>query len=144
MKRWRALERLHEGAGDNDWGAAFRSFDVPLYASLHPRGVYSAVWALLPHYGLEGCKTQPRSAHEIGDVEQRHNRLKRGFAGRAEYEAFLKKLFIQLNEGRQRHLGEKLKGLRRLPLRRLEACKWIPPIMVSPGYTIRVAHNVSP
>ena len=27
---------------------------------------------LIDHYGLEGCKTNPESPHENGDVEQRH------------------------------------------------------------------------
>jgi len=87
-------------------------------------------------------------------VEQLHYRFKRAldqqlmlrdsrdFAVRAEYEAFLKELFVQLNAGRQLRLEEELKGLRRLPLRRIETCKRTPPIRVSPGSTIRVSNNV--
>jgi hypothetical protein len=61
--------------------------------------------SLARHYGFESCKTQPRSPHENGDVEQRHYRLKnaieqaliirgsRDFTSRAEYEQFLARLF---------------------------------------------------
>jgi hypothetical protein len=59
---------------------------------------------LLDHYRLKGCKTNPNSPHENGDVEQRHHRFKRAvdqalllrnnrnFADRQEYEQFLGKL----------------------------------------------------
>ena len=38
--------------------------------------------------------------------------------GRDEYEEFLEKMFDQLNAGRKKHLGEKLRVLRQLPSRR--------------------------
>ena len=56
---------------------------------------------LLDHYNLKGCKTNPNSPHENGDVEQRHHRFKRAvdqalllrnsrdFADRQQYEQFL-------------------------------------------------------
>jgi hypothetical protein len=53
----------------------------------------------------------------------------------------LKKLFAQLNAGRQDRLAEEVKVLKRLPLRRLEACKRIG-VKVGSGSTIRVQHNV--
>ncbi len=108
----------------------------------------------LRHYRLEGRKIQARKPNENGDVEQLHYRLKRAldqqlmlrgsrdFPTREEYGQFLKKLFLQLNSGRQQKLGEELKALRRLPLQRVESCKRIPPIKVSPGSTIRVSNNV--
>jgi len=110
--------------------------------------------ALLKHYKLKGFKIQAAKPHENGDVEQRHFRFKkaldqqlmlrgsRDFVNRAEYEAFLKKLFVQLNAGRQKRLAEELSVLRRLPLRRLESLKRIGPIKVSSGSTIRVNKNV--
>ena len=33
--------------------------------------------ALVYHYGMEARRTQPRSPHENGKIEQRHHRLKR-------------------------------------------------------------------
>jgi len=91
--------------------------------------------ALLNHYDLKGYKTQACSPNENGDVEQRHNRLKRAlaqslmlrgscdFSSQQEYLVFLRKLFAQLNAGRGDRFQEELKVLRRLPLRRLDSCK---------------------
>jgi hypothetical protein len=39
----------------------------------------------------------------------------RDFASRKDYEGYLKRLFQQLNAGRQKRLEEKLKVLRRFP-----------------------------
>lgn len=109
--------------------------------------------ALMQHYRLEGRKIQARKPHENGDIEQRHYRFKkavdqalmlrgsRDFSSRQEYEAFLKKLFVQLNAGRKERLVEELKVLRRLPTHKLPACKQLE-MKVSPGSTIRVSHNV--
>jgi hypothetical protein len=119
----------------------------------HPEEFTRRYTALLKHYGLEGAKTQPASPNEIGDVEQRHYRLKkaldqalmlrgsRDFASREEYAAFVGKLFAQLNAGRKDRLAEELKILRRLPERRLESCKRLR-LRVGPSSTIRVNHNV--
>jgi len=109
--------------------------------------------ALLDHYGLRGQAIQARQANENGDVEQRHHRFKRAleqalllrggrdFGTRAEYEAFLGKLFEQLNAGRKKRLGEELPRLRPLPAARLEACKRLV-VRVDRGSTIHVEHNV--
>lgn len=109
--------------------------------------------ALLAHYRLEGRKINARSAHENGDVEQRHYRFKkaleqalllrgsRNFQDRQEYQRFIQRLFIQLNAGRRERLGEELKVLKRLPARRLESSKSIK-VPVSQGSTIKVDHNV--
>ena len=110
--------------------------------------------ALLKHYRIEGRKIQAGEPHENGDVEQLHHRFKRAvdqqlmlrgsreFVGREEYEAFLRKLFAQLNAGRQKRLEEELKVLRRLPLKQLDSSKRIPSVRVTSGSTIRVDCNV--
>lgn len=119
----------------------------------HPEEFTRRYATLLQHYGLEGDKTQRASPHEIGDVEQRHHRFKkaldqalmlrgsRDFATREDYDAFLRKLFAQLNAGRKARLAEELKVLRRLPAGRLESCKRLG-VRVGPGSIIRVNHNV--
>lgn len=65
----------------------------------------------------------------------------RDFSSRAEYEAFLEKLFTQLNSGRRKRFEEELKVLHRLPERRLDDCRWLR-VKVGPGSIIYVAHNV--
>ena len=119
----------------------------------HPDEFTRRYDGLLKHYGLEGRKIQAGQPHENGDVEQSHYRFKKAldqalllrgsldFADRAEYAAFLRKLFSQLNAGRQGRLSEELKVLRGLPLRRLETCKRLR-VKVGPSSTIRVNHNV--
>jgi len=107
---------------------------------------------LLKHYGLKGEKTRAREAHENGDIEQRHHRFKRAveqalllrgsrdFASGGEYEGFLKKLFKQLNAGRQERLAEEMKVLRRLPDGRLDDCKR-QRVRVGPSSTVHLQHN---
>jgi hypothetical protein len=119
----------------------------------HPDEFTRRYQDLLDHYSLEGCKTNPESPHENGDVEQRHYRFKqavdqalmlrnsRDFADRSEYEQFLVKLFKQLNAGRNKRFLEEQAVLHRLPKNRIEACKKSTP-RVGPGSTIRVNHNV--
>lgn len=109
--------------------------------------------ALLSHYNLKGCKTQPYSPNENGDVEQRHYRFKkaleqslmlresRDFSSRGEYERFLSKLFTQLNAGRKDRFKEEQDVLRRLPPNRLDSYKKLK-VRVGPSSTIRVNHNV--
>ncbi len=108
---------------------------------------------LLDHYGIDPSKTNPRSPHENGDVEQRHHRFKRAveqalllrgsrdFVDRNEYEQFLSKLFKQLNAGRKKRFLKEQAVLHRLPKRRIEACKKSK-MRVGPSSTIRVNHNV--
>lgn len=119
----------------------------------HPETFTRRYAALLKHYGLQGHRIQTGQPNENGDIEQRHYRFKRAmgqalllrgssdFADRDAYGLFLKKLFAQLNAGRQDRLAEEVKVLKRLPLRRLEACKRIG-VKVGSGSTIRVQHNV--
>jgi hypothetical protein len=108
--------------------------------------------ALLSHYGLTGEKTQAGRAHENGDVEQRHYRIKqaidqalmlrgsRDFASRDDYAAFLRGIFDQANAGRKSRLSEEVKLLLPLPARRLEAYAKLE-VRVGPSSTIRVRHN---
>ena len=109
--------------------------------------------ALLRHYGLEGRMIQPAKANENGDVEQSHHRFKRtldqalmlrgsrDFESRAAYEAFLGKLFDQLNANRQARFAEEVAVLRELPARRQDSFKRLT-CRVRQGSTISVEHNV--
>jgi hypothetical protein len=119
----------------------------------HPDEFTRRYQDLLDHYDLKGCKTNPDSPHENGDVEQRHYRFKqaidqalmlrnsRDFADRSEYEQFVGKLFKQLNAGRNKRFLEEQAVLKRLPKYRIEACKKST-TRVGPSSTIRVNHNV--
>jgi hypothetical protein len=90
--------------------------------------------------------------NENGDIEQRHYRFKnaveqslmlrgsRNFTNREEYALFLRKLFNELNAGREKRFREELKVLRRLPERRYDSCKRFS-AKVGPSSTIRVSHN---
>ncbi|MCK5616939.1 IS21 family transposase [Candidatus Pacearchaeota archaeon] len=107
---------------------------------------------LLVHYKLQGEKTQANSANENGDVEQRHYRFKkaleqslllrgrRDFKSRDEYNEFLKRLFSQLNAGRQKRFQEELKVLRRLPEKKLHQCKKNK-VKVGPSSTVHISRN---
>jgi hypothetical protein len=119
---------------------------------LNPEAFTRRYQALLRHYGLQGRKIQTGQAHENGDVEQRHYRFKRAleqalllrghrdFESREEYEGFLRKLFKQLNSGRQDRLREELQILRRLPVRRVDDAQK-ERLRVGPSSTIRVKKN---
>lgn len=84
---------------------------------------------LMDHYGMRPECIQAGKAHENGDVEQRHHRLKRAveqallprgsrdFPSQALYLDFLRKLLEQLNAGRNQRLREEMKLLRALPAR---------------------------
>lgn len=108
---------------------------------------------LMSHYRIEAKYGQARKPNENGDVEQSHYRFKstlnqalllrgsRDFESREEYETFLRKLFSQLNAGRQERLKEEMKVLRELPERRTEACKKFE-AKVRRGSTITIQHNV--
>jgi hypothetical protein len=109
--------------------------------------------ALLRHYGLVGERINAGQAHENGDVEQRHFRLRntleqalllrgsRDFASVEEFEAFLAGVWARENAGRQARLAEELPLLQSLPARCLEASKYFR-CKVGPSSTIRVQHNV--
>ena len=109
--------------------------------------------ALLGHYGLKGCRTQPSHPNENGDVEQSHHRFKRAleqalllrgsrdFESLEAYEAFLREIFAQRNAGRAARFAEERAHLRRLPLGGFEACRRLE-ATVGPGSTITVQGNV--
>jgi hypothetical protein len=119
----------------------------------HPEEFTRRYQDLLDHYRLQGCKTNPGSPHENGDVEQRHHRFKRAvdqalmlrnsrdFADRQEYEQFLCRLFKQLNAGRNKRFSEEQAVLHRLPHARIDAFKK-GSMTVGPSSTIRVNHNI--
>jgi hypothetical protein len=109
--------------------------------------------ALLAHYGLTPQAINARKAHENGDVEQSHYRLKqsidqalmlrgsRDFADRAAYEQFLREFFAQRNSGRTERFAAERPQLGDLPARRLDA--WHRrKVRVTQGSTIRVRTNV--
>ena len=107
--------------------------------------------ALLRHFGMRSSRTQAGKAHENGDVEQSHHRLKRAieqelllrcsrdFSSREEYEGFVAVIVSRRNAARQKRLGEELAVMRPLPARRLDdfTRQWV---RVSPSST-RVRHN---
>lgn len=107
---------------------------------------------LLKHYRIEGEKIRAGEAHENGDVEQRHYRLKRAldqalllrgsrdFDRREEYAAFLERFFDDLNAGRRVRLEEELAVLGRLPERRFDDHRWVR-ARVGLASTVRVANN---
>lgn len=108
--------------------------------------------ALLKHYRTDGEKIRAGEAHENGDVEQRHYRLKRAldqalllrgsrdFQSREDYAAFLERFFDELNAGRRVRLEEELAVLGRLPERRFDDHRWIR-ARVGLASTVRVANN---
>jgi uncharacterized tellurite resistance protein B-like protein len=112
----------------------------------------SAYAALLRHYAVHGQKIQAGRAHENGDIEQRHYRLKqaiaqalmirgsREFGSVAEYEKFLRNLFARLNAGRRLRFAEELAELRALPERKLDTTRH-ERVRVSPGSLIYVHRN---
>jgi hypothetical protein len=124
-----------------------------VHKTSHPEEFTRRYKGLLKHYGLQGQKIQTASPNENGDIEQSHFRFKkavdqslmlrgsRNFTDRSEYACFLKQIYEQLNCGRRERFQEELHVLRRLPERRLEACKRLD-ARVTRGSTIRVNHNV--
>jgi len=155
-----SFESLSEGLQNALWelgGVPAKHRTDRLSSAVHkvssPEEFTQRYKGLLSHYKLKGEKIQAGKAHENGDIEQRHYRFKkaveqalllrgsRDFNSREEYKRFLRKLFIQLNAGRQERFQEELKVLRRLPERRLNDCKR-QRVKVGPGSTIRVQHNV--
>src|SRR3954471_3456405 len=108
--------------------------------------------ALMAHYGLEAQAIQPRQANENGDVEQSHHRFKqavdqalmlrgsRDFAGRGDYQTFLKRLMAGRNANRKGRFLEEMAVLSSLPARRLEMARRLK-ARVDSGSTIHVGGN---
>lgn len=118
------------------------------------RGVFTHRYqGLLDHYGMRGQHTQPRKPNENGDIEQRNRRFKntidqrlmlrgsRDFESREAYEAFLEKMFEEINAGRQERFREEIEHLAPLPRRRLEHYQRLH-TKVGPHSTIRLKHNL--
>jgi len=109
--------------------------------------------ALIAHYGLEAQAIQPRKANQNGDVEQSHHRFKqavdqalllrgrRDFAGRGDYQAFLRKLMTGRNANRKERFAEEQAALSPLPARRLEMTRRVK-ARVDSGSTIHIGGNV--
>ena len=114
--------------------------------------VYERYQTLLDHYGMKWSRTQAGKAHENGDVEQAHHRLKRAieqelllrgsrdFLERDDYERFIQRIIERRNAGRLKRLGEELEVMAPLPDRRLEDFIGYR-VKVSPSSTIRVRNN---
>jgi hypothetical protein len=123
-----------------------------VHQEIHPERFTQRYKALLEHYGLKGQRIQASQPNENGDVEQRHHRFKvsldqalmlrgsRDFVDRKEYQAFLRRLFSQLNVGRQNRFLEEVARLRALPKSHLDACNRLE-MRVRHGSTIRVNNN---
>lgn len=119
----------------------------------HPEKFTHRYNALMRHYGVAPQRTNPGSANENGDVEQRHYRFKKAvgqalmlrgsqeFSTFKEYKNFLRKIFDQLNTGRQQKLQEELMLLHKLPMRRINDYKQLE-VRVGPSSTIHVQGNV--
>ena len=109
--------------------------------------------ALLAHYGLRAQAINARKAHENGDAEQSHYRLKdtidqalmlrgsRDFDDRAAYERFLCEFFARRNRGRTERFAAERPELSDLPARRVNA--WHRRrVRVTQGSTIRILNNI--
>jgi hypothetical protein len=100
---------------------------------------------------VEADRNTPGRAHENGSVEQAHHRFKRAveqavlvrgrrdFAGRAQYEAFLREIFAAKNKPRTA-LGDDLRGMKELPPMRIEDFRR-ERVLVTRFSTIRAAEN---
>jgi len=154
-----SFESLSEGLQNALWklgGVPLMHRTDRLSAAVHkecnPEEFTQRYKELLRHYNMGAEKIQAGKANENGDVEQRHYRFKRGieqsllirgsrdFTSRREYELFVEHFFTQVNAGRQSRFQEELALLKRLPKRKLDACKRLC-MRVGPSSTINVAHN---
>jgi len=118
----------------------------------HPETFTRRYQDLIDHYGIVGCKTNPASPNENGDVEQRHHRFKRAveqslllrgsrdFTDRMQYQYFLNQLFSQLNAGRKDRFLQDQEKLGRLPEQRIDSFKKLV-VKVGPSSTINIMHN---
>ncbi len=85
-------------------------------------------WALMKHYGMEPTTNNAGQAHENGDVEQSHHRLKsavdqalrvrgsRDFEDRRGYDRFLDVLVGRRNQTRQARFAQEQQHLKPLPV----------------------------
>jgi hypothetical protein len=155
-----SFEALSEGLQNALWelgGAPRRHRSDSLSAAVNnlsdEREFRQRYQELLRYYGLEGQRTNVRPAHENGDVESSHGHFKnavdqalrlrgsRDFAGREEYETFLRELAARGNARRQERFTEEQAALRGLPPQRLESRRRLSDVVVGTGSTIHVLHN---
>jgi len=118
----------------------------------HQRDWTEPYAALMAHYGMTPTANTPGEAHENGDVEQAHFRIKdlvdqalrvrgsRDFADRAAYAAWLQELVRRRNRTRAARWNDELPALRPLPKTPLHPCREVQ-LVVSRFSTIRVLHN---
>jgi hypothetical protein len=109
--------------------------------------------ALMEHYGVKAKRINPGEAHENGDVEQSHFRLKkaidqrlmlrgsRDFTDRGDYERFLRDIFTQRNRGRMKQIALEKPFLGPLPARKIDSFKELKAV-VSRSSTIVINHNI--
>lgn len=109
--------------------------------------------ALMTHYGMQPTWNNTGVAHENGDVEQSHHRLKeavdqalrvrgtRDFSSRAAYERFLQDLVSKRNQTRDARFTAEKERLRPLPAAPLSPCKEVR-VNVSRFSTISLNANV--
>ena len=112
-----------------------------------------AYLGLVRHYGMRPSRNHPGEAHQNGDVEQSHWRVKervdqtlllrgnRNFESRTEYGSFLKGIFETKNQDRRKRVEEELAVMAPLPSRRLEDYREYQ-VRVSAYSTVLVAHNI--
>jgi hypothetical protein len=155
-----SFESLSEGVQEALWrlgGVPERHRSDRMSAAVNnlsnQREFTSRYRALMDHYRLTMEKTNPRKAHENGDVESLNRHLKsaveqalllrgnRDFESRTEYATFVRELLQQKNAGRQKRLAEELARLEPLPSHRLESFKRVR-VQVNRGSVIRVQKNV--
>ena len=122
------------------------------YKGPERREFTEAYWALMRHYGMTPTRNRPGEAHENGDVEQSHYRIKervdqalllrgqRDFTDSAHYDQFLREIFHARNLSRSERWKEEREVLKPLPLYRLDDYREYR-VMVSSGSTIQVAKN---
>jgi hypothetical protein len=154
-----SFESLSAGYQDAVWelgGVSKRHRTDRMSAAVHkdcnPEKFTRRYAALLRHYGVYPERTNPASANENGDIEQRHYRLKQAikqalmlrgshdFESRQGYEAFLGGIFERLNSARREKLAEEIPLLGDLPASRIEDYKVIE-AAVTPSSTVHIQHN---
>jgi len=155
-----SYESLSEGIQNALWelgGVPGRhrtdNLTAAIYSDLFKKEFTSRYKSFLNYYGLKGEAINAGKAHENGDAEQSHNRLKkaldqalilrgsRDFKSREEYRLFIRKVLDQLNSGRRERFVRELTELRRLPAIRLNDYKKIE-LKVGPSSTLNISHNV--
>ncbi|HET7160197.1 MAG TPA: IS21 family transposase, partial [Burkholderiales bacterium] len=125
---------------------------VRVIGPAHQRDWTESYAALMAHYGMTPTANTPGEAHENGDVEQAHFRIKdmvdqavrvrgnRDFADRATYATWLQELVRRRNQTRAVRWNDELPALRPLPKTPLHPCREVQ-VLVSRFSTIRVLHN---